>query len=72
VPVFLTTLQVPNVSQLKILQEVITLWVFVPFAVVYRRQPLKLDYLWAARRWTAPDSTQRALLLQLFRLSVLR
>jgi len=34
--------------QLKILQEVITLLVFAPFAVLYMRQPLKLDYLWAA------------------------
>ena len=34
--------------QLKILQEVITLAVFVPFVVYYMRQPLKLDYLWAA------------------------
>ena len=37
-----------SVAQLKILQEVITLCVFVPFAVFYLRQPLKLDYLWAA------------------------
>ena len=37
-----------NLSQLKILQEVITLSVFVPFAVLYMRQPIKLDYLWAA------------------------
>lgn len=37
-----------NVGQLKILQEIITLSVFVPFAVFYLRQPLKLDYLWAA------------------------
>ena len=36
-----------SLSQLKILQEVITLVVFVPFAVVYMRQPIKLDYLWA-------------------------
>ena len=36
-----------TVSQLKIIQEVITLAVFVPFAVVYLKQPLKLDYLWA-------------------------
>ncbi|MBF0191563.1 MAG: DMT family protein [Magnetococcales bacterium] len=36
-----------SVSQLKILQEVITLLVFVPFAVFYMGQPLKLDYLWA-------------------------
>ncbi len=36
-----------NLSQLKILQEVITLSVFVPFAVFYMQQPLKLDYLWA-------------------------
>ena len=37
-----------SLGQLKILQEVITLVVFVPFAVVYMRQPLRLDYLWAA------------------------
>jgi uncharacterized protein (DUF486 family) len=37
-----------SLGQLKILQEVITLAVFVPFAVFYMRQPLKLDYLWAA------------------------
>jgi uncharacterized protein len=37
-----------NVGQLKILQEVITLAVFVPFAVVFMKEPLKLDYLWAA------------------------
>ena len=37
-----------NVGQLKILQEVITLTVFVPFAVYYMNQPIKLDYLWAA------------------------
>jgi uncharacterized protein len=37
-----------SLAQLKILQEVITLAVFVPFAAVYMRQPLKLDYLWAA------------------------
>ncbi|TLM77053.1 DMT family protein [Microbulbifer harenosus] len=36
-----------NVGQLKILQEVITLSVFVPFAVYYLKEPLKLDYLWA-------------------------
>jgi len=36
-----------NVGQLKIIQEVITLAVFVPFAVLYLRQPIKLDYLWA-------------------------
>jgi hypothetical protein len=36
-----------NISQLKILQEVITLSVFVPFAVLYMGEPLKLDYLWA-------------------------
>ena len=40
-----TTMSLP---QLKILQEVITLSVFVPFALVYMRQPLRLDYLWAA------------------------
>ena len=37
-----------SVAQLKIMQEVITLAVFVPFAVVYLKEPLKLDYLWAA------------------------
>ncbi len=36
-----------SLSQLKILQEVITLGVFVPFAVLYMRQPLKWDYVWA-------------------------
>ena len=36
-----------SLAQLKILQEVITLSVFVPFAVYYMGQPLKLDYLWA-------------------------
>jgi uncharacterized protein (DUF486 family) len=37
-----------SLPQLKILQEVITLLVFAPFAVVYMGQPLKLDHLWAA------------------------
>lgn len=37
-----------SVAQLKILQEVITLSVFAPFAVFYMNEPLKLDYLWAA------------------------
>jgi hypothetical protein len=36
-----------NLGQLKIMQEVITLSVFVPFAVFYMGQPLKLDFLWA-------------------------
>ena len=36
-----------TVGQLKIIQEVITLSVFVPFSVIYLREPLKLDYLWA-------------------------
>jgi uncharacterized protein len=36
-----------SLGQLKILQEVITLSVFVPFAFFYMDQPLKLDYLWA-------------------------
>jgi uncharacterized protein (DUF486 family) len=36
-----------TLGQLKILQEVITLVVFVPFAILYMGQPLKLDYLWA-------------------------
>jgi len=37
-----------NLAQLKILQEVITLSVFVPFAVFYMNQPIRLNYLWAA------------------------
>jgi uncharacterized protein (DUF486 family) len=37
-----------SLAQLKILQEVITLAVFVPFALLYMKQPLKLDYLWAS------------------------
>jgi uncharacterized protein (DUF486 family) len=37
-----------TVGQLKILQEVITLTVFVPFAMLYIKEPIKLDYLWAA------------------------
>jgi uncharacterized protein (DUF486 family) len=50
------TLQVPanrigytvlSLGQLKIMQEVITLAVFVPFAVLYMKQPFKLDFLWA-------------------------
>ncbi|MBV6247434.1 DMT family protein, partial [Pseudomonas aeruginosa] len=36
-----------SVGQLKIMQEVITLAVFVPFSVYFMQQPLKLDYLWA-------------------------
>jgi len=36
-----------SLGQLKILQEVVTLSVFVPFAVFYMKEPLKLDYLWA-------------------------
>jgi uncharacterized protein (DUF486 family) len=37
-----------SLPQLKIVQEAITLAVFVPFAVLYMRQPVKLDYLWSA------------------------
>jgi uncharacterized protein (DUF486 family) len=37
-----------SLAQLKITQEVITLAVFIPFAVFYMHQPLKWDYLWAA------------------------
>ncbi len=37
-----------SLAQLKIIQEVVTLVVFVPFAMFYMRQPLKLDYLWAS------------------------
>src|SRR5207237_4201475 len=39
-----STLSLP---QLKVMQEVITLSVFVPFALLYMRQPIKLDFLWA-------------------------
>jgi uncharacterized protein len=37
-----------SLAQLKIIQEVITLAIFIPFAVFYMHEPLKLDYLWAA------------------------
>jgi uncharacterized protein (DUF486 family) len=37
-----------SVGQLKIMQEAITLTVFVPFALLYLKEPLRLNYLWAA------------------------
>ncbi|MBA4105674.1 MAG: hypothetical protein C0485_07935 [Pirellula sp.] len=37
-----------EVGQLKIMQEAITLAVFVPFAVLYMKEPIRLNYLWAA------------------------
>jgi uncharacterized protein (DUF486 family) len=37
-----------DLGQLKIMQEVITLSVFVPFVVLYMREPIKLDFLWAS------------------------
>ena len=37
-----------NLAQLKILQEVITLSVFVPFSVLYMKEPFRLDFVWAA------------------------
>ena len=37
-----------SLAQLKIMQEAITLLVFVPFAILYMKQPIKLDYLWAS------------------------
>ncbi len=37
-----------SLPQLKIMQEAITLIVFVPFALIYMKQPIKLDYLWAS------------------------
>lgn len=40
--------EVLSLVQLKIVQEVITLTIFVPFAVFCMKQPLELDYLWAA------------------------
>jgi len=39
--------QALSVGELKILQEIITLSLFVPFALLYLKEPLKLDYLWA-------------------------
>ena len=36
-----------TVGQLKIMQEVITLSVFIPFSILYLKEPLKLNYLWA-------------------------
>ncbi len=47
VPANRTGFSVMSLTQLKILQEVITLLVFVPFAIYYMQQPLKLDFLWA-------------------------
>jgi uncharacterized protein len=40
--------RVLDLSRLKILQEILSLAVFVPFLILYMKQPLKLDYLWAA------------------------
>ena len=48
VPANRTGHTVMGLGQLKILQEIIALSVFVPFAVFYLKEPLKLDYLWAA------------------------
>jgi uncharacterized protein len=39
--------QTMNLGQLKILQEVVTLSVFVPFSFFYMKQPIRLDYVWA-------------------------
>ena len=36
-----------SLTQLKVMQEVITLLVFVPFAILYMKQPIKTDFLWA-------------------------
>jgi hypothetical protein len=36
-----------SIGQLKIIQEVIMLTIFVPFSIMYLKEPLKLDYLWA-------------------------
>jgi uncharacterized protein len=36
-----------SIGQLKIIQEVVTLSIFVPFSLLYLKEPLKLDYLWA-------------------------
>lgn len=40
--------QALTLPQLKIIQEVVTLSVFVPFAMLYMKQPMRLDFLWAA------------------------
>ena len=48
VPANRTGYTVLTLPQLKMLQEVISLAVFVPFSVYYMRQPLRLDFLWAA------------------------
>lgn len=47
VPANRTGHQVMNIGQLKILQEIITLLVFVPFSFFYMKEKLTLDYLWA-------------------------
>lgn len=47
VPANRTGFTVLSLPQLKIVQEVITLAVFVPFAVMYMKQPIKLDFAWA-------------------------
>ena len=39
--------QVMNIGQLKILQEMITLTIFIPFAILYLKEQLRLDYVWA-------------------------
>jgi len=39
--------QVMSIGQLKVLQEIITLTVFVPFSIFYMKEKLTLDYLWA-------------------------
>lgn len=36
-----------SLGQLKVLQEIVTLSVFVPFAILYMKEPIKMDYLWA-------------------------
>ena len=40
--------QVMNLGQLKILQEVVTLAVFVPFSIIYMKEQPRMDYLWAS------------------------
>ncbi len=40
-------INVLSLGQLKVLQEVITLSIFVPFSILYMKEPLKLDFLWA-------------------------
>ena len=47
IPAIRSASQFISVGQLRILQEVISLTVFIPFAIIILREPFKMDYLWA-------------------------